>query len=173
MTTPNPSTRTQAPASLRKAVEAQLAADPLTPDRIRSFARSVRDGVSRVYGGDAPAFYRAAGITRFQYSKLLSHPESRHPSKDTVLRMALALRFPPDEAAAFLALAGYALSPCLPADRVWAACFEFGLYHLPSVRRLLAKHASPRGMASGGLRRRTPARALKQVAVEATFSARH
>lgn len=141
MTTPNPSTRTQTPASLRKAVEAQLAADPLTPDRIRSFARSVRDGVSRVYGGDAPAFYRAAGITRFQYSKLLSHPESRHPSKDTVLRMALALRLSSAEAASFLALAGYALSPCLPADRVWAACFAHGLYHLPSVRRILVKYA--------------------------------
>ena len=58
--------------------------------------------------------------------------------------MALALRLSPDEAAAFLALAGYALSPSLPADRVWSLCLERGLFHLPSVLKLLAKHASPR-----------------------------
>ena len=136
-------TRTPSRTALRKAVDAELTAHPLSREERGAFSRAVREGVARVFGGDAPAFYRAAGITRFQYSKIVSHPERCHPSKDTVLRMALALRLSPDEAAAFLVLAGYALSPCLPADRVWAACFAHGLYHLPSVRRLLAKHASP------------------------------
>lgn len=139
--------RTPSRTALRKAVDAELAARPLTRDERGAFARAVREGVTRVFGGDAPAFYRAAGITRFQYSKIVSHPERCHPSKDTALRMALALLFPPDEAAAFLALAGFALSPALPADRVWALCFERGLWHLPSVLRLLDKYAgSSRGM---------------------------
>lgn len=136
-------TRTPSRTALRKAVDAELAARPLSRDERGAFSRAVREGVARVFGGDAPAFYRAAGITRFQYSKILSHPDRCHPSKDTVLRMALAFRFPPDEAAAFLALAGFALSPSLPADRVWSLSFERGLWHLPSVLRLLDKHAKP------------------------------
>ncbi len=138
-------TRTSIRTALRKAVDAELAARPLTRDERGALARAVREGVARVFGGDAPVFYRAAGITRFQYSKIVSHPERYHPSKDTVLRMALAFRFPPDEAAAFLALAGFALSPSLPADRVWSLCLERGLWHLSSVLRLLDKHANPAG----------------------------
>ena len=137
-------TRTPSRTAIRKALDAELAARPLTRDERGALARAVREGVARVFGGDAPAFYRAAGITRFQYSKILSHPDRCHPSKDTVLRMALALRLSPDEAAAFLALAGFALSPSHPADRVWSLCLERGLWHLPSVLRLLDKHASPR-----------------------------
>ena len=134
-------TRTPSRAALRKAVDAELAARPLTRDERGALASAIRRGVNRVFGGDAPAFYRTADISRFRYSKMLSHPEKFPPSKEATLQMALAFRFPPDEAASFLALAGYALSPALPADRVWSACFEHGLYHLPSVRWLLAKHA--------------------------------
>ena len=127
--------------ALVRTVDALLSNHPIAPETRRALASAIRRGVNRLFGGDAPAFYRAAGISRFRYSKMLSHPEKFPPSKETTLQMALAFRFPPDEAASFLALAGYALSPALPADRVWATCFEHGLYHLPSVRRLLAKHA--------------------------------
>ena len=141
-TTPQkPARPVPARTALVRTVDALLSNHPIAPETRRALASAIRMGVNRLFGGDAPAFYRAAGISRFRYSKMLSHPERFRPSKEAALQMALAFRFPPDEAAAFLALAGYALSPALPADRVWSACFEHGLYHLPSVRRLLAKHA--------------------------------
>ena len=158
-TTPQKTTRpTSVRTALGRTVAACLSEHPASPETRRALASAIRRGVSRLFGGDAPAFYRAAGISRFRYSKMLSHPEKFPPSKEATLQMALAFRFPPDEAASFLALAGYALSPALPADRVWSACFAHGLYHLPSVRRLLAKHAGPS--------RRTMLTARQQLGVE-------
>ena len=141
-TTPQkPARPVPARTALVRTVDALHAEHPVAPQTRRALASAIRRGVNRVFGGDAPAFYRTADISRFRYSKMLSHPEKFPPSKEATLQMALAFRFPPDEAASFLALAGYALSPALPADRVWATCFEHGLYDLPSVRRLLAKDA--------------------------------
>jgi len=129
------------PEELSSVLNAFFAAHPATRTTCAAFAQRIRNEVNRKFDGDAPAFYRAAGISRFQYSKLLSHPESSRPSKDTALRMALALQCSLDEASDLLALAGHALSPAIPEDRVWAACFAHGLYHLPTVLQYLERHA--------------------------------
>lgn len=121
----------------------------LEPDVIRSafehfdpraFARRIVRGVKEVYGGNPVPFYTAAGLSRSAYSKLISHPD-RHPSKDTVLAMAAALKMDADAATDFLRLAGYALSDSIPADIIWRACFSNDVHHLPQIRSLLAEFA--------------------------------
>ena len=94
------------PEEVENIVDVFLSAHPPTRANRGAFAERMRTEVARRFDGDAPAFYRAAGVSRFQYSRLLSHPESFHPSKDTVLRMALAFRFSLSEAAEFLRVVG-------------------------------------------------------------------
>lgn len=115
--------------------------DPLFSDvyrdcKPRAFTDRLRQGVREVYGGDAVPFYRAAGITRSAYSRLISHPE-RHPSKDTALAMAAALKLDEAGATEFLELAGYALSPSYPEDAVWRVCFRRGIHDLATIRAFL------------------------------------
>ena len=135
-----PPQRCDPPFDLSRELEEFFAAHPLTRAEQGAFAQRIREEVNRRFDGDAPAFYRAAGITRFQYSKLLSHPESFRPSKDTALRMALALQYTLDQASGLLALAGHALSPAIPADRVWTVCFLHGMHHLPTVLHFLERY---------------------------------
>ena len=104
----------------------------------RAFSKRLQQGVREVHAGNPVAFYTAAGISRSAYSRLISHPD-RHPAKDTVLSMAAALRMSLPEADSFLRLAGYALSPHIPADRVWRHCFLKNIHDLSDIRRLLAE----------------------------------
>ena len=117
--------------------------DPLFDDFARectprAFTDRVRRGVREVYGGDAVPFYRAAGISRSAYSRLISYPE-RHASKDTALAMAAALKLDEEGAKEFLELAGYAFSPSYPSDAVWRICFRRGIHDLPTIRALLKR----------------------------------
>lgn len=102
----------------------------------RAFSKRLQQGVREVHDGNPVAFYTAAGISRSAYSRLISHPD-RHPSKDTVLAMAAALRMTLPDAENFLRLAGYALSPHIPADLVWRRCFQTGIHDLAFIRKAL------------------------------------
>lgn len=104
----------------------------------RAFANRVMQGVRDVYGGKAAPFYKAAGLSRSAYSKIISHPDHR-PSKETVLAMAAALGMNPGDAKAFLHLAGYSLSEYVREDVIWATCFEHGVYGLDDIKSLLAE----------------------------------
>lgn len=106
----------------------------------RAFSRRIVQGVKDVYGGNPVPFYTAAGLSRSAYSKIMSFPD-RHPSKETVLAMAAALKMPLADAESLLRLAGYALSDSIPSDLVWRACFAGGVHHLPQIRQLLAEFA--------------------------------
>ena len=117
--------------------------DPLTFDiphtcDVRAFCNALRQGVNTVYGGNPVPFYRAAGITRSAYSRLVSYPRL-HPAKRTVLAMAAALHLDLPAAEDFLRLAGYALSPAIPADVVWRRCFEQGLHDLTLIKEHLKR----------------------------------
>ena len=117
--------------------------DPLTRDILldcdpRAFCNRLRRGVNEVYGGDAAAFYRAAGITRYCYSRLLSHPRL-HPAKKTALAMAAALHMDLPAAEEFLKLAGYALSPAFPVDQVWHHCFQHRIFDIARIAELIHK----------------------------------
>ncbi len=106
----------------------------------RAFSRLVLQGVKDIYGGNPVPFYTAAELSRSAYSKLMSFPD-RHPSKETVLAMAAALKMDLPEAESFLRVSGYALSQNIPSDLVWRACFAGGVHHLPQIRRLLEEFA--------------------------------
>lgn len=112
----------------------------------RAFANRVMQGVRDVYGGKAAPFYRAAGLSRSAYSKIISHPDHR-PSKETVLAMAAAFGMNPGDAKAFLHLAGYSLSEYVREDVIWATCFEHGVHRLDDIKGLLAEFggAAPSG----------------------------
>ena len=103
----------------------------------REFVRAVRSLVAERFDGFAAHFYREAGISRSTYSKIMSYPDTYHPDRDTVLQMARAFQLDLDEAEALLSLAGYALSPDRPQDRVWAVCFHLGIHRKADVDELL------------------------------------
>ena len=113
----------------------------------RAFANRVVQGVREVYGGKAAPFYKAAGLSRSAYSKIISHPDHR-PSKETVLAMAAAFGMNPGDAKAFLHLAGYSLSEYVREDVIWATCFEHGVHRLDDIKGLLAEFggAAPSGL---------------------------
>ena len=73
----------------------------------------------RAKGGDAPAVYTAARIDRRTYSSIISHP-FRQVSKRTAVQFALALRLDRKAADELLLAAGFALSPVIPEDVVFA-----------------------------------------------------
>lgn len=79
----------------------------------------------RSRGGDAPAIYTAAHIDRRTYSSIVSHP-FRPVAKRTAVQFALALRLDRCEADALLRAAGYALSPAIPEDVIFAEAIVEG-----------------------------------------------
>jgi len=74
-------------------------------------------------GGDAPSVYAAARIDRRTYSAIVSHP-FRPVAKRTVVQFALALRLDRAGADELLRAAGFALSPAIPEDIVFAEAIE-------------------------------------------------
>jgi len=132
------------PAEVLDAIAAKLA--PCRPAFDgRAFVRTVRDLLAERFGGVAPRFYREAGLSRYTFSKIMSHPDVHRPDRGTVMQMARAFQLGLDEATAFLALAGYALSPDRPEDRVWAVCFHLGVHHRDDVAALLDRCRGGKG----------------------------
>ena len=80
--------------------------------------------------------YKRANVDRRQYSRLMG-PEGRHPSMNTVLSFALALRLDRQEFDEFLKTAGYALSNSSSRDVCIMYCLETSIYDIDSVNALL------------------------------------
>ena len=112
--------------------------------KTRQFSRSgtfadllVRHVRSR--GGDAPAVYSAARIDRRTYSSIVSHP-FRPVAKRTAIQFALALRLGREDADELLRSAGFALSPAIPEDVIFAEAIEEGVGDLQRVSERLHEH---------------------------------
>ena len=90
----------------------------------------------RAKGGDAPAVYTAARIDRRTYSSIISHP-FRQVSKRTAVQFALALRLDRKAADELLLAAGFALSPVIPEDVIFAEAIAEGNGDLQSVSERL------------------------------------
>ena len=112
--------------------------------KTRQFSRSgtfadllVRHVRSR--GGDAPAVYSAARIDRRTYSSIVSHP-FRPVSKRTAIQFALALRLDRKDADVLLRSAGFALSPAVPEDVIFAEAIDEGSGDLQLVSERLHEH---------------------------------
>jgi len=87
--------------------------------------------------GLTPAeLYKRANVDRRQYSRLMG-PEGRHPSKNTVISFALALRLTRSEFDEFLQTAGYSLSNTSSRDVCIMFCIEKGHYDIDKVNAVL------------------------------------
>jgi hypothetical protein len=80
--------------------------------------------------------YKKANIDRRQYSRFMG-PEGRHPSMNTVISFALALRLERQEFDELLQTAGYALSHSSTRDVCIMYCLENRIYTIDDVNALL------------------------------------
>ena len=87
--------------------------------------------------GLTPAeLYKKANIDRRQYSRFMG-PEGRHPSMNTVISFALALKLERQEFDELLKTAGYTLSNSSTRDVCIMYCLEKGIYDIDEVNALL------------------------------------
>lgn len=106
-----------------------------------SFAAKLVKYVRDRYDGDAPRVYHAARINRKTYSAIVGN-ELRPVSKRTAVAFAFALELPRDEADDLLLSAGFALSPSILEDMVFAACLDAGIHDLNRVNGILEAHGA-------------------------------
>lgn len=104
--------------------------------RIGSFADLLVRYVRERCHGYSSVAYNAAWINRRTWSAIVSHPQ-RAVAKRTAVQFAFALRLSRAEADELLLAAGYAFSPALADDQVFAACIENGIYDLFDVNKQL------------------------------------
>jgi len=83
--------------------------------------------------------YGAARIDRRTYSAIISHP-FRTVSKSTAIQLALALRLKSEDVDRLLMAAGYAFSPSIPEDIVFADAISEGVYDMFKVSERMEAH---------------------------------
>ena len=93
----------------------------------------------RERGGDAASVYKAARIDRRTYSSIISHP-FRPVAKRTAVQFAIALRLDRDGADELVRSAGFALSPSISEDMVFADAIAAGDGDLQSVSERLYEY---------------------------------
>lgn len=106
-----------------------------------SFAAKLVKYVRDRYDDGAPRVYHAARINRKTYSAIVGN-ELRPVSKRTAVAFAFALELPRDEADDLLRSAGFALSPSILEDMVFAACLDAGIHDLDRVNGILEAHGA-------------------------------
>ena len=80
--------------------------------------------------------YKKAGIDRKLFSKIRSNP-NYHPSKNTIIALALALQLNPDETEDLLSTGGYSLSDSSISDLIITYFLEKNIYDLFTVNAAL------------------------------------
>ena len=106
-----------------------------------SFAARLIIFVRDRFGGDAPAVYNAAHISRKTYSSIISN-ELRPVSKQTAISLALGLRLNSVETQLFLKSAGFALSMFILEDMIVEACIKAGVHDINRVNEILSAHGA-------------------------------
>ena len=96
----------------------------------------VLDKIRKEKGLKAAELYKRANVDRRQYSRFMG-PERRHPSVNTVISFALALRLEREEFDEFMQTAGYALSNSSSRDVCIMYCIEKNIYDIDEVNALL------------------------------------
>jgi hypothetical protein len=103
--------------------------------KLDGFAHTL-DKKRKEKGLTAVELYKRANVDRRQYSRFMG-PEGRHPSMNTVISFALALRLDRQEFDGFLQTAGYALSNSSSRDVCIMYCLEKKIYDIDEVNALL------------------------------------
>ena len=88
------------------------------------------------HDGNAPAVYTAAWLDRRTWSAIISD-HCRPVAKRTAIQFAIALRLTRVETDELLLAAGYALSPAIKEDAVFAYCIEQHIFDLFNVNEVL------------------------------------
>ena len=96
---------------------------PTTITRKGTFADLLAGHVQRKCHGYASLAYNAAWINRRTWSAIVTNPH-RPVAKRTAIQFALALRLSRAEADELLRAAGYALSPSIIDDVIFASCID-------------------------------------------------
>jgi transcriptional regulator with XRE-family HTH domain len=94
------------------------------------------DKIRKEKGLSPAQLYKRANIDRRQYSRFMGS-ERRHPSINTVISFALALKLEREEFDEFLRIAGYALSNSSSRDVCIMYCLENSIYDIDEVNALL------------------------------------
>ena len=103
----------------------------------RRLLQHIRDS-----GESEVAVYKRAHVDRKLFSKIRSDP-AYQPRKTTVVAFALALRLSPDQTAALLESAGYALSRSAPFDLIVRFFLERQVYDILEVNDALYEFGQP------------------------------
>lgn len=106
-----------------------------------SFAARLIILVRDRFGGDAPAVYKAAHVSRKTYSSIVSN-ELRPVAKDTAIAFSLAMRLSIVEAGELLESAGFSFSKFYLEDIIVKACIIAGIYDIERVNAILAAHGA-------------------------------
>jgi len=109
---------------------------PANKTHAGTFADQVVRYVRERYHGHAPYVYAAAWVDRRTWSAIVTNPQ-RPVAKRTVLQFAIALQLTRGEADALLAAAGYALSPVIAEDAVFAFAIDERIGDLFKVNQIL------------------------------------
>ena len=104
--------------------------------RKNTFADILGRHVREKHNGNAPAVYAAAWLDRRTWSAIVSDP-CRPVAKRTAIQFAIALRLTRIETDELLLAAGYALSPAIKEDAVFAYCIEQRIFDLFKVNEVL------------------------------------
>ena len=86
--------------------------------------------------GDAPYVYTTAWINRRTWSAIVTDPD-RPVAKRTAIQFALSLHLNRTETDRLLCAAGYALSPAIKEDTVFAYCIDQRIFDLFKVNEIL------------------------------------
>ena len=105
---------------------------PTTITRKGTFADLLAGHVQRKCHGYASLAYNAAWINRRTWSAIVTNPH-RPVAKRTAIQFALALRLSRAETDELLRAAGYALSPSIIDDVIFASCIDDGVFNLFAV----------------------------------------
>ena len=109
---------------------------PTTITRKGTFADLLTGHVQRKCHGYASLAYNAAWINRRTWSAIVTNPH-RPVAKRTAIQFALALRLSRAETDELLRAAGYALSPSIIDDVIFASCIDDGVFNLFVVNQRL------------------------------------
>lgn len=106
--------------------------------RNRAFGRVLVGLVNAKCGGKASRCYRAAGISRQVYSRIISDPATR-VARRTAYQLCVGLALSRAEADDFLAKAGYAFAPHDIESQVFAYCLQNKIYNIFDVSDILCR----------------------------------